>query len=113
MVIVTYKNPIFLQYQPVIKLSSQPHLLAQDFVESNLAQRADAKTELLRDIALLELILIISMKKLVEKEMTTFNFQMVYDEYKEFMNRTQLKGLGFGMKLYKRAVALKVNNKCL
>lgn len=45
--------------------------------------------------------------------MTTFNFQMVYDEYKEFMNRTQLKGLGFGMKLYKRAVALKVNNKYL
>ncbi|CAO3694141.1 unnamed protein product [Rhizopus microsporus] len=96
-----------IAYQPVIKLSSQPHLLAQDFVESNLAQRADAKTELLRDIALLELILIISMKKLVEKEITTFNFQMVYDEYKEFMNRTQLKGLGFGMKLYKRAVALK------
>ena len=35
-------------------------------------------------------------------------FQMVYDEYKDFMNRTQVNGMGFGMKLYKRAVALKV-----
>jgi hypothetical protein len=33
---------------------------------------------------------------------------MVYDEYKDFMNETQVRGMGFGMKLYKRAVALKV-----
>lgn len=57
---------------------------------------------------MLELILIISMKKLLEKEISTFNFQMVYDEYKEFMTQTQVKGQGFGMRLYKRAVALKV-----
>jgi origin recognition complex subunit 4 len=48
------------------------------------------------------------MKKLLEKEINTFNFQMVYDEYKEFMTQTQVKGQGFGMRLYKRAVALKV-----
>lgn len=74
-------------------------------------QRADSKTELLKGISLLELILIISMKKLLEKDVLTFNFQMVYDEYKDFMNETQVKGMGFGMKLYKRAVALKVRNK--
>lgn len=48
------------------------------------------------------------MKKLLEKDVLSFNFQMVYDEYKDFMNETQVKGMGFGMKLYKRAVALKV-----
>lgn len=57
---------------------------------------------------MLELVLIVSMKKLLEKDITTFNFEMVYDEYKDFMNRTQVSGGGFGVKLYKRPVALKV-----
>lgn len=83
-------------------------MLPEDFLESSLIQRADSKIELLKGISLLELILIISMKKLIEKDITTFNFQMIYDEYKSFMNRTQVNGMGFGMKLYKRAVALKV-----
>lgn len=65
---------------------------------------------LLLGVSLLELILIISMKKLLEKEITTFNFEMVYDEYKSFMSNLQLNGRGFGMKLYKRPVALKVIN---
>ncbi|KAL7312888.1 origin recognition complex subunit 4 [Mucor circinelloides] len=84
-----------------------PFLSIEEFTESSLVQRADSKTELLKGIALLELVLIVSMKKLLEKDVTTFNFQMVYDEYKDFMNRTQVNGMGFGMKLYKRAVALK------
>ncbi|GAA5794930.1 origin recognition complex subunit 4 C-terminus-domain-containing protein [Helicostylum pulchrum] len=95
-------------FPPVCKLSkTQPFLLAEDFLESSLVQRADSKTELLTGISLLELILIISMKKLLEKDVLSFNFQMVYDEYKDFMNETQVKGMGFGMKLYKRPVALK------
>lgn len=59
-------------------------------------------------VSLLELILIVSMGKLLDRDTSTFNFQMVYDEYKEFMNLTQVGGHSFGMKLYKRAVALKV-----
>lgn len=88
--------------------ATAPFLSIEEFTESSFVQRADSKTELLKGIALLELVLIISMKKLLEKDVTTFNFQMVYDEYKDFMNRTQVNGMGFGMKLYKRAVALKV-----
>lgn len=49
------------------------------------------------------------MKKLLEKDITTFNFEMVYDEYKDFMKQAQVQGSGFGMKLYKRPVALKVS----
>jgi origin recognition complex subunit 4 len=80
-------------------------------LEPSLVQRADSKTELLKGISLLELILIISMKKLLEKDVLSFNFHMVYDEYKDFMNYIQVKGEGFGMKLYKRPVALKVKKK--
>ncbi|KAG2196672.1 hypothetical protein INT46_002632 [Mucor plumbeus] len=95
-------------FPPICKLNATaPFLSIEEFTESSFVQRADSKTELLKGIALLELVLIISMKKLLEKDVTTFNFQMVYDEYKDFMNRTQVNGMGFGMKLYKRAVALK------
>ncbi|KAI7897866.1 origin recognition complex subunit 4 C-terminus-domain-containing protein [Cokeromyces recurvatus] len=95
-------------FPAVYKLRPEaPYLDLEEFLESSLIQRADSKTEILKGIALLELILIISMKKLMEKDITTFNFQMVYDEYKDFMNQTQINGMGIGMKLYKKAVALK------
>ncbi|KAI9478030.1 MAG: origin recognition complex subunit 4 C-terminus-domain-containing protein [Benjaminiella poitrasii] len=95
-------------FSPIYKLRPEaPYLDIDEFLQSSLIQGADSKTEFLKGIALLELILIISMKKLIEKDITTFNFQMVYDEYKDFMSRSQVNGAGFGMKLYKRAVALK------
>lgn len=86
----------------------KPFLELDSITQSSISQRSDSKTELLKGITLLELIMIISMKKMMEKDITVFNFQMVYDEYKDFMNRTQVRGFGFGMKLYKQSVALKV-----
>ncbi|CDS05825.1 hypothetical protein LRAMOSA08353 [Lichtheimia ramosa] len=97
-----------LCFEPVSKLSQEnPYLRVEDFQETSIAQRSDAKTEILKGVSMLELVLIVSMKKLLEKDITTFNFEMVYDEYKDFMNRTQVSGGGFGVKLYKRPVALK------
>ncbi|KAI8062834.1 origin recognition complex subunit 4 C-terminus-domain-containing protein [Gilbertella persicaria] len=97
-----------LCFYPVCRmLTTPPYLSTEDFVESSLIQRADSKTELLKGIALLEMVLIISMKKLLEKDISTFNFQMVYDEYKEFANNAQIKSQTTGIRLYKRAVALK------
>ncbi|KAI8884759.1 origin recognition complex, subunit 4 [Backusella circina FSU 941] len=94
--------------EPVSLLSLQtPFLDLESITQSNISQRADSKTELLKGITLLELVMIISMKKLMEKDVIVFNFSMIYDEYKDFMNRTQVRGMGFGMKLYKQAVALK------
>lgn len=88
------------------------------FFESGLQQRVDNKTELLKGISLLELSLLIAIKHLVERETITFNFEMVYDEYKEFMDMAVVRGssthtLGGGtesvsLRLYKKAVALKV-----
>ncbi|KAG0172584.1 origin recognition complex subunit 4 [Apophysomyces sp. BC1034] len=96
-------------FEPASRLSlSQPFLEASHFHDASVVQCLDAKTEILKGVSLLELILIVSMKNLVEKDITVFNFQMLYDEYKDFMSTTQVQGMGFGMKLYKHAVALKV-----
>lgn len=85
----------------------------------------DNKTELLKGVSLLELCLLIAIKHLVGREITTFNFEMVYDEYKEFMDMAIARGsssssIGVSsggamlssesttLRLYKKAVALKV-----
>ncbi|CAO3646903.1 unnamed protein product [Cunninghamella echinulata] len=95
-------------FEPVSQLcKDHPFLSASQFIEASIEQRTDSKTEMLKGVSLLELVLIVSMKKLIQKDIQTFNFQMVYDEYKEFMTRTQVRGMGFGMKLHKMPVALK------
>lgn len=114
------------QFGPVAELSkTSPYLLPSQFYESGLQQRVDNKTELLKGISLLELSLLIAIKQLVERDMTSFNFEMVYDEYKDFMDTAVVRGsststLGLGsggsivssdgvsLRLYKKAVALKV-----
>ncbi|ORZ20121.1 origin recognition complex subunit 4 C-terminus-domain-containing protein [Lobosporangium transversale] len=117
-----------LCFGPVASLSeTNPYLRPPQFYESGLQQRVDNKTELLKGISLLELSLLIAIKHLVEREIVSFNFEMVYDEYKEFMDMAVLKGasgsssltLGSGgsigstdsvsLRLYKKAVALKVS----
>ncbi|KAG2228229.1 hypothetical protein INT45_011021 [Circinella minor] len=95
-------------FEPISQLSEEnPFLSVNQFQETSLAQRSDSKTEILKGVSLLELILIVAMKKLLGKDINTFNFEMVYDEYKDFMNQTQVRGAGFGVRLYKRPVALK------
>ncbi|CAO3566484.1 unnamed protein product [Mortierella alpina] len=114
-----------LCFGPVAELSTtSPYLLPSQFYESGLQQRVDNKTELLKGISLLELSLLIAIKQLVERDMTSFNFEMVYDEYKDFMDTAVVRGsststLGLGsggsmvssdgvsLRLYKKAVALK------
>ncbi|KAF9919345.1 origin recognition complex subunit 4 [Lobosporangium transversale] len=115
-----------VKFGPVASLSeTNPYLRPPQFYESGLQQRVDNKTELLKGISLLELSLLIAIKHLVEREIVSFNFEMVYDEYKEFMDMAVLKGasgsssltLGSGgsigstdsvsLRLYKKAVALK------
>ncbi|KAF9931183.1 origin recognition complex subunit 4 [Linnemannia zychae] len=114
-----------LCFGPIAELSKEsPYLQASQFYESGLQQRVDNKTELLKGTSLLELSLLIAIKHLVERETTTFNFEMVYDEYKDFMDMAVVRGtstsaLGMGsggsitssegvsLRLYKKAVALK------
>ncbi|KAI7829361.1 origin recognition complex subunit 4 C-terminus-domain-containing protein [Gamsiella multidivaricata] len=117
-----------LCFGPVAELSeTHPYLQPSQFYDSGLQQRVDNKTELLKGISLLELCLLIAIKHLVERETITFNFEMVYDEYKDFMDMAVVRGtasssLGVqgissggtvtttetvSLRLYKKAVALK------
>ncbi|KAG0206144.1 origin recognition complex subunit 4 [Mortierella sp. GBA30] len=113
-----------LCFGPVAELSmANPYLQPSQFYESGLQQRVDSKTELLKGISLLELSLLIAIKHLVERETITFNFEMVYDEYKDFMDMAVVRGSssstlgmtsgstmssdGVSLRLYKKAVALK------
>ncbi|KAL1924385.1 uncharacterized protein VTP21DRAFT_7420 [Calcarisporiella thermophila] len=97
-----------ISFEPISRLSSaQPFLKPIDFQVASLQQRVDAKTELLKGVSLLELCLIIAMKHLLSRDITTFNFEMVYDEYKDFMDKAAIRGGGVGLKLYKKPVALK------
>ncbi|KAF9437902.1 origin recognition complex subunit 4 [Entomortierella beljakovae] len=114
-----------LCFGPVAKLSeNRPYLLPSQFYEVGLQQRVDNKTELLKGISLLELSLLIAIKHLVERETVSFNFEMVYDEYKDFMDTAVNRGVpssslgvssggsitsteSVSLRLYKKPVALK------
>ncbi|KAF9577677.1 origin recognition complex subunit 4, partial [Lunasporangiospora selenospora] len=113
-----------LCFGPVCELDRDtPFLQPKQFYDSGMQQRVDHKTELLKGISLLELSLLIAIKHLVEREIVTFNFEMVYDEYKDFMDMAVVRGptssLGVSsggaittsenvsLRLYKKAVALK------
>lgn len=63
--------------------------------------------ELLKGVSLLELCLIVAMKRLIEKEHTVFNFEMTYEEYKEFAS----KDINQLVEFYSKPVALKVNTE--
>lgn len=105
--------------------ASHPFLQPAQFYDSRLQQCVDNKTELLKGVSLLELCLLIAIKHLVGRDILTFNFEMVYDEYKDFMDMAIARGsssssLGVSsggailssesttLRLYKKAVALKV-----
>jgi hypothetical protein len=66
---------------------------------------ADSKTELLKGLSLLELCLVVAVKRLIEKDCITFNFEMVYEEYKEFASKSANQLVEF----YSKPVALKVS----
>ncbi|RKP36505.1 origin recognition complex subunit 4 C-terminus-domain-containing protein [Dimargaris cristalligena] len=86
--------------------ADSPYLRLDIFQASVADQLVDMKIETIQDISLLELCLIIAMKQYLDQGIIKFNFEMVYDEYKTLMGRSGSVS-GSGMKLYKKAVALK------
>ncbi|CAG8481851.1 691_t:CDS:2 [Paraglomus occultum] len=93
-------------FKPVAQLSqASPFLKASHFQSSNEQQQSDSRTQLIRGLSLLEICLLVSIKHLLSRSYSTFNFSMVYDEYKEFTFSEAVKGVG--MHAYKWPVALK------
>ncbi|KAJ2443164.1 origin recognition complex subunit 4 [Coemansia sp. RSA 2440] len=93
----------------VSQISIDNPLLNASTVESQFAlTNTSAKMKILSSISLLELCLIIAMRSLTQLDISKYNFEMVYDEYKTFMSRHMMAvSAGGAMKIYKKPVALK------
>ncbi|XP_062852971.1 origin recognition complex subunit 4 [Trichomycterus rosablanca] len=67
---------------------SNPSLKASDLLEASRMSSADSKGNILHGLSILELCLIIAMKHLNDiYEGEPFNFQMVHNEFKKFLQR--------------------------
>ncbi|KAI9143835.1 origin recognition complex subunit 4 C-terminus-domain-containing protein [Paraphysoderma sedebokerense] len=94
-----------LAISPVTKLSpAQPFLTSSAFLDSYNAIRIDSRIDVLKGLSILELCLIVAVKSLLEKCIPIFNFEMAFDEYKEFMLTTGQQG---GMERFKKGPSLK------
>ncbi|KAL7753898.1 origin recognition complex subunit 4 [Sorochytrium milnesiophthora] len=89
----------------ILQLSDEQPVLAWPMFEGSVQQqKTDGKMLLVRGLSLLEVSLVLACKTLLDSCVPQFNFEMMYDEYKEFLERT---GRQAGLERYKKAVALK------
>jgi origin recognition complex subunit 4 len=86
--------------RPVMEMKSDcPQIHLDAVLEELVRQGADSKSELIKDLSVLELCLLIAMKRMVDLDTDRFNFCMVFDVYNDFAT---LHAIG-----YKKNVALK------
>lgn len=90
---------------PVCKLGiSGPFLDPTHFVFAYSMVNQDGMSVMLRGVSILELCLVIAMKHLVKNSTSeTFNFEMVYDEYRRFTNQVSSHSVEF----FSKPVAMK------
>jgi len=101
------RNFLKICLEPIYKLSiNEPYPKVNDFLDSYTRQYIDSKTELLKGTSILELCLIIAMKCLLEKHIEVFNFEMIYNEYKKFVQKIEATGNGREI-FFKKQVAMK------
>jgi origin recognition complex subunit 4 len=67
----------------------------------------DGKKQVLQGVSILELCLIIAMKRLIDRGDVPFNFEMIYNEYKLFA----IKGDSSMVECYSKSVAFKVRER--
>lgn len=67
---------------------SHPYITVSDFLEASKLYRMDSKANIMHGLSVLELCLVIAMKRLNDTyDGEPFNFQMVYNEYQKFVQR--------------------------
>ncbi|CAG8727992.1 111_t:CDS:2, partial [Ambispora leptoticha] len=93
-------------FGPVAKLSTaKPFLLSTDFEEYLIQKQINAKIELVKGIIYqLELCLLVAIQHIDMRQTPTFNFCMVYEEYKNFMNDLAVKGKNMRMRKWDAAL---------
>ncbi|KAH6568130.1 hypothetical protein BASA62_005677 [Batrachochytrium salamandrivorans] len=67
----------------------------------------DQRTDLVDGLSVLELCLLIAIKCLLARQVVTFNFEMVYEEYREFAKRISTLGRASASIFYVKRVASK------
>ncbi|KAJ3325427.1 origin recognition complex subunit 4 [Boothiomyces sp. JEL0866] len=75
----------------------------------------DQMEQTVHELSILEICILLSIKGLLSKQHELFNFEMVYDEYREFAKRLAALGKGMGRLHFTKSVALKAyeNLACL
>ncbi|KND01136.1 uncharacterized protein SPPG_04227 [Spizellomyces punctatus DAOM BR117] len=102
------RSAMRLFYAPIYRLSStSPFLQPEDILSAAASQRLDHKTEVIKGLSVLELCLLIAMRHQESRQVDTFNFEMVYDEYREFVQRVSALGRGGNSLYFVKPVALK------
>ncbi|KAI8921952.1 origin recognition complex subunit 4 C-terminus-domain-containing protein [Powellomyces hirtus] len=93
----------------VIRLStSNPYVDAGILSQrKRLYSRTDPTVTTISSLSVLELILLVAMLQHERRQVDKYNFEMVYDEYREFIKRVGALGRGSGSLLYVKGVALK------
>lgn len=71
--------------QSLFSLAAEHPILKSSWVyEAFIQQTVDSKSEQMRNLSLLELSLLIAMKRLKQQDTPQFNFEMIFDVYHEF-----------------------------
>ncbi|CAG8494331.1 8444_t:CDS:2 [Ambispora gerdemannii] len=96
---------INLCFGPIARLSAvKPFLLSSDFAEYLIQKQINAKIEIIKGITELELCLLVAIQHINLQQTPTFNFCMVYEEYKNFMNDLAVKGKSMRMRKWDAAL---------
>jgi origin recognition complex subunit 4 len=67
----------------------------------------DQRTLIIYELSCLELCLLVSINKLLDVQEVEFNFELCYEEYRNFMKKAQNMGTSMGSLQYSKKVALK------
>lgn len=76
--------------------SESPFLTVEAFLLAWSLETSDILSELVLDLSTLDVCLLIAVKHLMKRGMLVFNFEMVYEEYRQFTKRLASTGRGGG-----------------
>jgi origin recognition complex subunit 4 len=100
-----------LQHLILTLLRSLPpeDLLSSELLETVLGHtQRDLSVETIQDLSLLQICLVVAAMKLIQNQEHEMNFEMVYDEFRQFTGRIANIGRGLGRFQFTKKVALQV-----
>ncbi|RKO85982.1 origin recognition complex subunit 4 C-terminus-domain-containing protein, partial [Blyttiomyces helicus] len=97
-----------IMYDPVHRLATDsPFLDAAHIIASAKGQLDDCKVDVVKSLSILELSLLVSIKHHEARHIDAFNFEMVYEEYRERFRRGIVKEDSLKSLVFVKSVAMK------